>query len=291
MYISKILALLTVVTLIFPSCGDDYGDISPKYIVVDTLLMELNPGEGTEKHNFNEVWAYSGSNFIGAFPLPAQIPVLSGESTLLSFFPGYRQYSLDNFPDNYPFATRYDTILNNTTNAEFIPINPQVRMNPGTEFSFVETFEQGTSFTFRYTPDNSANLAVYSGDAYDGNNCGRAILTEDNFLLQQGNSIQLANIPLDGTPSMIELSYKSDVQLGIGFYGYAPSGTSERFVKVVMFPNEEWNRVYVPIEDELNQFGQQGYTSMRILIEAVFNPNLDKEEQEVLIDEIKLLHF
>ena len=274
-----------------PGCGDDIGNISPKYILVDTLLMELNSGEGTEKHNFNEVWAYSESNFIGAFPLPAEIPVLSGESTLLSFFPGYRQYGLVNFPDNYPFAIRYDTILNNADNAEFISIDPKVRMNPSTKFSFVETFEQGSSFTFRYTTENSANLAVYSGDAYDGNNCGRAILTEENFLLQQGNSIQLANIPLNGTPTMIELSYKSDVQLGIGFYGYTTSGASERFVKVVMFPNEEWNRVYIPIEDELNQFGQQGYTSMRILVEAVFNPNLDKEEQEVLIDEIKLLHF
>lgn len=291
MHIVKILLLFSIAIIMLPGCRDNRGDIKPKYILVDTLLMELGPGQGTEKHNFREVWAYSDFNFVGAFPLPAEIPVLSGETTQLSFFPGYRLYGQVNFPDNYPFAIRYDTTITVPDETEFIPINPSVRINPLTNFNFVETFEAGSSFTFRFAQENSVNLEIYDGDAYDGTKCGRAVLTEENFLLQQGNSIQLGNIPFNGTPVMLELSYKSEVQLGIGFYAYTALGESVRFVKVVMFPNENWNRVYVPIEDELNVFGQQGITSIRILVEAVYNPNLDKEQQEVLIDEIKLLHF
>lgn len=291
MHIIKIIYLFFISILLLPACRNNIGEIKPKYILIDTLLMDLSTEQGTKKHNFREVWSYSDGNFIGAFPLPAEIPVLSGETTQLSFFPGYRLYGQVNFPDNYPFAVRYDTTITVLDGHEFIPISPRVKINPATNFNFVETFEIGSSFTFRFRPENSANLEIYDGDAYDGTKCGRAILTKEKFRLHQGNSIQLGNVPFNGTPVMIELSYKSEVHLGIGFYGYTATGESVRVLKVIMFPNDKWNRVYVPIEDELNAFRQQGITSMRILVEAEFEESLNKEQQEVLIDEIKLLHF
>jgi hypothetical protein len=278
-------ALMLSLTL---GCSEDFPKRDPLYVEVNQLRMITSEEQGTDRHNFNEVWAYANGNYIGAFQMPAKIPVLGEGETLLSFFPGYRLYGLADFPDNYPFGLRYDTLVDLSQTPTFLPIEPLVRINPLAKVRLSENFESGNSFTFKFTQENTTNLSIYEGDAFDGSRCGRAILTKENFLLQQGNSVVINDFPINGVPAMVEVSYKSDVPLGIGIMGYYPSGDDLRFVKVIMFPRSEWNRVYVPIEDELRELR---FTGIRVLIEAAYDFSSDKEEQEVLVDEIKFIHF
>jgi hypothetical protein len=269
-------------------CSEDFPQRDLRYIEVNQLKMETTEEQGSNKHNFKEVWAYANGNYIGAFQMPAKIPVLGEGETLLSFFPGYRLYGLADFPDNYPFGLRYDTLIDLSQAPAFLPLEPIVRINPTAKVRLSENFESGNTFTFRFTQENSTTLTIYEGDAFDGTKCGRALLTKEKFLLQQGNSVIINDFPINGVPAMIEVSYKSDVPLGIGIMGYYPSGNDLRFVKVIMFPRSEWNRVYVPIEDELRELR---FTGIRVLIEAAYDFSSDKEIQEVLVDEIKFIHF
>ena len=48
----------------------------PAYIHIDKISVDANLGQGTDSSNISDAWIYINSELIGAFQLPATIPIL-----------------------------------------------------------------------------------------------------------------------------------------------------------------------------------------------------------------------
>ena len=66
----------------------------------------MEPGQGEPTERIEEVWVYTERGVLGAFPLPADIPLLLedlGESESLTFLPGIRANGVSASRKPYPF--------------------------------------------------------------------------------------------------------------------------------------------------------------------------------------------
>lgn len=282
------LIILILVVFAFSSCDKEVADIEPKYVRIDSLFWDLKFGEGTEKHKFSEVWAYANGNYIGAFPLPAVIPVLSEGETLLSFFPGVRNYGNRNYPNTHPFAQRSDTIINFDGAPTFIDLKPSFKLNSTATLAYMEDFELGNSFTYKFIDTLKTGFSLYREDGHDGNGCGKAILTLDDPVLFSGTSFPITSHPINGNGILLEFSYKSDIIISVGISGGTSDGGSYTNRILYLNPSEGWNRIYMPLEDFIQP---SRVVDFRVFIYAEYNYAVAGDEQEVLIDEIKLIHF
>ena len=106
--LSLCFALLAV--LGFSGCPADL-EIAPAIIVLDDLIFDAGAFPGGSTSNITEVWAFSGEEFLGAFPLPARIPVLAVGSTDIRLEAGVRQNGISSTPDFYEFYTPVERTL------------------------------------------------------------------------------------------------------------------------------------------------------------------------------------
>ncbi len=280
--------LLISVILSFSSCDKDITDIEPKYLRIDSLFWNLAFGEGTEENKFSEVWAYANGNYIGTFPLPAMVPVLSEGETLLSFFPGVRNYGNINYPNTHPFAMRSDTTINLDEAPTIIDLKPSFRLNRTATLAYMENFELGNSFTYKFIDSLQTGFSLYREDAHDGNNCGKAVLTLDDPILFSGTSFPINSHPINGNDILLEFSYKSDIIISIGISGTTSDGGVYTSRILYLNPSEKWNRIYVPLEDFIQP---SRIVEFRVFVYAEYNYAVGGDEQDILIDEIKLIHF
>lgn len=282
-----VLVLISVI-FSFTSCEQNISDKEAKYVRIDSLFWDLEFDEGTEEHKFTEVWAYLDGNYIGTFPLPATVPVLSEGETLLSFFPGIRNYGNVNHPNTHPFALRSDTIINFDDAPTFIDLKPSFKLNNTATLAYMENFELGNSFTYKYIDSLETGFVLNRDDAHDGNNSAKAVLSLENSVVFSGSSFPVNSHPINGNNILLEFSYKSDIIISVGISGRSTDGGNFASRILYLNPSEEWNRIYMPLEDFIQP---SRIIEFRVFINAEYNYAVGGDEQEILIDEIKLIHF
>ncbi|NNE54949.1 MAG: hypothetical protein HKN32_02935, partial [Flavobacteriales bacterium] len=62
----------------------------PAFVAVDEYTFETTSVQGTSSEKFTEIWAFDQGTMMGAFELPASIPVLAEGSRDMSFFAGIK---------------------------------------------------------------------------------------------------------------------------------------------------------------------------------------------------------
>ncbi|MEM6770273.1 MAG: hypothetical protein AAF597_06815, partial [Bacteroidota bacterium] len=131
-------ALLSV--LLFSGCPADL-EMAPAIIVVDDLIFDAGSFPGGSTSNITEVWAFDGLEFIGAFPLPARIPVLKAGPTDIRLEAGVRQNGISSTPEFYEFYTPVERTLD-LVPGEVIDLgSPVITYRDDVQFGFVEDFE------------------------------------------------------------------------------------------------------------------------------------------------------
>ena len=89
----------------------DPEEAVPSVIYIDELSLNVNPGEGTDSHKITEVWVYTNGQMLGAFDLPARIPVLNQGNTDVLMFAGIKNNGISSTRIRYPFYTTFDTTI------------------------------------------------------------------------------------------------------------------------------------------------------------------------------------
>ena len=88
-------------------------DGPPHFVHIDAIQLELSPEEGAATERIEEVWVYSETDVLGAFPLPADIPLSPeqlGSSAEITFSAGIRANAISSTRQPYPF---YDAVVEN----------------------------------------------------------------------------------------------------------------------------------------------------------------------------------
>ncbi|MBI3234342.1 MAG: hypothetical protein HYZ42_09925 [Bacteroidetes bacterium] len=221
--------------------------------------------------------------------MPCKFPVITKGSHRISVQPGIKENGSSNTRINYPFYGTFDTTLNLEAEKEY-KITPLVPYRSTTKMDYFEDFENGG---YRLKPTSLNNSTSFTltqdpSEVYEGKNSAKCVLNKDTVM--EYVTTDEYPLPGNGVETFIEINYKSDADMMVGFYQHAGSQV-ERYPMVGLYASTEWKKSYIKITQEVGTQiikypGKTSYFSIFIKAE-----NLDNTPKTVLIDNIKLVRF
>ncbi len=266
----------------------------PAFVYVDSFNFSTNPFEqGSASENITDVYFYVGAELLGAFELPATVPVLATGEQDIIVIPGIKENGIKALPGVYPFYTQYQEVVN-LEPGRVDTIRPKTFYQSNLKFRFSpeESFESNNNI-FQNDLDGNDQTKIISSttDVFEGVASGRIHLDETN------NSIEVASFLISDYPesvftAFLEMDYKAGVEMIVGIIGYNAGGeriynSFERGVN----QNSDWTKIYFNFSDDI-QF-MSASTSGVVAYQLCFHARLrsDQTEADILLDNIKWLHF
>jgi len=278
---------------VFSGCDKFDGDQTiPAYLHIDSISLKDNVEifEGSLSHKIVDAWVYVDDILIGAFELPATIPILHQGKHTVKIAPGIKMNGIANTRISYPFfdIIKIENVMFTPDSITKIGQNLTVsNYSTATSFPYKEDFEDG-GITFQKSNGSDTTIIKTNGpgQVFEGGFSGGIFLdnTQSFFEIQTINTITL---PHSGTPVFLEMNYKTNNPLRIGLYVYYSSSTTQQIPIIVLNPtNGKWNKVYINLTPTLNSTTTA--TSYRLWM-GEYKKNGDTP-LEVYIDNLKIVH-
>ncbi|MEL6923442.1 MAG: hypothetical protein AAFO94_05280 [Bacteroidota bacterium] len=261
----------------------------PAFMEIDNFELTTRGGEGSNSHKITDAWVYVNGEFLGAFPLPATVPVLWSGDAELFIDPGIKENGIESTPNIYPYYQRFMSSIN-LTPGETIQIEPTTRYKTNIDIPYLEPFD-GSLHTLQEGFDEDPNTVVDITDAevLEGTGSGRIVLTAANPEILVATSSMLRSLPTDGlSPVYLEMDYKNDIPFEVGLRGTTNSGVGGFEFRNGLNIKDNWNKVYLNLTESLRVSQLDQY---QIAIRAVYPPEgFDESEAVILLDNLKLVH-
>lgn len=279
----RIICLLGIMSFI---CCDSEPEPPASYLTVHPFTFQSRPGEGSARQSITDGWIYVNNQYIGAYELPATIPVLDSGFLEVLIQPGYRENGRITSP------ARYDLLEPYKTSALFDPfetteIFPTTTYQSGLRFTFLEEFE-GVHFLNIDRDGNQETKILLSTveEAYEGLRSGVIELTATRKSIVAVYDIEKP-IPQSPDPIILELHFKADIPFSIGFLGNKGPLGEDYLINATLFPKKEWTKAYFDFRDLINDSNSDGY---RLAVAANFQVDTTIAVQRILLDNIKVIH-
>ncbi len=254
-------------------------------IYIEKIALQTDASLGTNSSNITDAWFYIDDEFLGVYPLPANIPILKSGSQEIIVEAGIKKNGISASRINYPYLNRY-TINKDLTPNQTCSISPFVNYKIN-EFPYQEDFEgNGTILNVITDSINHSIEKIYS-NIYDpilGNTYGKILISgeEGEIFECRTNSISL---PKD-KQVYLELDYKSSTTFVIGMYATNSQLTNKTAV-IYLNEKEDWNKIYVSLTESINSFGN-GFDNYNIFIGM--SRNEDQDINELNIDNVRIVY-
>lgn len=265
----------------------------------------INPDEGKpgiifiEEYNFNglltdsekitEIWVFDNGKMLGAYNLPASIPILKNGPTEITFRAGVKKDGIASQRVFYPFFKVYK---------ETIHLEAGVIDTIVPNFEYLETIqfasnmtEQFNDLSINYSPTSSSDTSfvVTTDDIFEGTSSGKVSLSSSQSIWQ----VESQNDELPATHEIwAELNYKGNNSFSVGIIPYVNENrVGPEHALIVKDTKDEngipqWNKIYISLSDEAGGYGLA--TSFRFYLEIL------KDDQdvnpEVYFDNIIIVH-
>jgi hypothetical protein len=287
----KIYLFIGVIISLLYSCEKfDKKEEIPSFISIDKVDFSTTVGQGTDSVVISDVWVYVDDESIGAYQLPAIIPVLHKGTHLITIKPGIVLNGIAATRSINPFFTPYSksvTLFEDSV----VKINPTSTYHSNTKFIWndngEEGFEDGGISIDSIFP-SKCKISKTSTEVFEGTYSGLIHLTKDtNYFI--GASSKYFPIPTNGSKSnLLELHIKNpDTHLGIGVYINFSSGMVQKVDYLTINPGTKWKKIYVNMSNLLDKY-MTGST-YRIFLSSSLPAN--KTESNIYLDNIKLVTF
>jgi hypothetical protein len=298
MRLCSLFIFITFFSITFTSCDIiNPEEEIPGYIYIDTIrLVANNTNEEHDlTHNFTDAWVFVDGNNIGAYELPATIPIIKNGTQELKVAPGIKINGVGGFRVDYPFTDFYinDSSFN-IVQEEIVTITPIVEYYPSTEFMWIEDFENST-ITIDTTSRSEAGIILNSIEARSGNYAGEITLTDTLNFFEAYSSLAYL-LPKGGNSIYLEIDYNIEETLFIGLRAFHSDGSFQETTLVGIQPKTDdlgntirvWNKVYIELTAEVNAF----YNTTAQAYQIAFSANMPSSNTsaKLLIDNIKLIH-
>lgn len=280
--------LLPFVFLAFVACKDASEQI-PAYLNIKPF--EVNASGGAAWQEITDGWLYVDGVFLGAYTLPASVPVLAEGDSEIILFTGVKENGIEATPNIYPsfskFTKHYELIPGQSTD-----VQPVTDYDPSIIYAFGKgrgDFDGGSFIALENRDsDNAINFELSPDQAFAGN----CILMKIDSLhpVMDVATESMMNLPVLGAPEVwLELHYKTDVP----FFLYLLSGPTEKQQPVFQFNvSEEWNKIYINLTGTLvtTQESQQRLF-FRLSLPRYSSGKYTQNNGTVRVDNIRVLHF
>ncbi len=261
----------------------------PAYLHIRPFTLETEVlVEGTASHKITEGWVFVNGDFLGAYSLPATLPVLAEGNTEIRIEAGIKDNGVSARPEIYPFYASYPINLDLTPNVTDT-IRPTTAYLPETKFGFIEDFEIDRPRIFATQVVGETDIILQGDDVFEGDQSGLVTLQrEDRAVVEIASSLDFSGLLDDGVYVYLEVNYKSDVPVFWGILGEPdPLAGLINFYETGFTPKDEWNKIYFNIGTAINSSQFEEY---RIGFRA-FIDEASPDSANVYLDNIKLLHF
>jgi len=257
----------------------------PGYVTVNEFTLDTKFEEGSDSHHITDVWVYLDDEFQGTYEVPATFPVLADGSHLLRLRAGIKVSGLDAWRSIYQFYDFESHTVDFKPNEDYV-FNPTVEYFSETKFAWMEDFENpGLSFKATENSDTSFQRINDNQLVFEGNGSGGFFL-DTNRRIFEGITNSTYNLPIAGRSVYLEMDYRSSNTMVIGVIGWQSGGLQEQKQSLILYPSEEWNKIYVNLSVEVSSMSDAlGYS---IWIGAILDA--ENDTSYCYYDNFKLIH-
>lgn len=269
---------------------------TPSYIEIPEVKLETLPNEeGANTHAIVDVWVYVDDNLQGIYPLPANFPIANTGMHKVEVYAGIRKNGLANERFKYPFYISW---------VDSLDLKPEQTQTITPVFEYFSTKNSVRKTKFYWREDfESAALSIERGNKDTTNSLLRTndplLVRTDKFsgFCRMDSSIIIEFISKDGfqlptnADIVLEIDYKTNTPLSIGFYAYSQSQAIQTPV-IDLLETSEWKKAYIYISDEVSNFKNKNIgqnCSFQIYIGTINSGTGDTPE--FYLDNIKLVSF
>lgn len=286
----RIFLTFIVIAVFLVSCAK-YMDEAyvPSYIEINNININTSGSQGSSSSNITDAWIYLDGADLGAYPLPARIPLLAAGKHTVRIAPGIKL--------NGVAATRVPYSLIKPVELELdlqkdslMPLDVNMRYYGNSIFNMVEDFEDNNP-QFETTPNSKAGWEVSSNAAdpsswiFEGLHSGKSVLNVEDYYLQIITKEMFENLPKQGLPVFIEMDFKTNTTIVLSFMSYV-NGIGESHDLIYLNPTEEWKKIYINLTSTISY--QPNVHHYKFVISA--NHSSNNEESVVLIDNFKIVY-
>lgn len=258
----------------------------PTYITLDsaTVSSVLPEKHGSVSHKITDVWVYYNLQLLGAFELPAKVPVLANGKGQIQILAGIWDNGLSGTRIKYPFYT-VDTFSFNASPGKSISYQPKFLYRtadqPPIRYA-IENFEQGNSF-MPLAGDTSLTRTNALNEVYEGTWSGKMYMRDTDATAQ---CITSQEYPLPPSKeAYLELNYKNDVPFDVRLE-VLWNGSTIRSDIISLRERASWNKVYL----RLGGFSST-YQNGKFKFYLRSSLPSGKTEGTILIDNFKVIYF
>jgi len=276
--------LFAIVVLALSLVGCEVSGPIPAYVHIENFDLNTSVGQGTASERITEGWFYANGEFLGAYSLPADVPVIAEGNTEIIVFPGIKVNGIVSTPDIYPLYDRYEL------NIDLKPtitdsIAPKTQYINASNFPFIEDFETSNAFIDDLDGNPETRVEVTSTDVFEGAHSAYIRLDSENSYIEAASLPVIENLPTNNSPVFLEFNYKNNVEFGVGLVGVAQGGTSGKVIILGLREKEDWRKMYLELTPSLSASDLPAY---QILISA--SHNSENTVSEIYLDNFKIVH-
>ncbi|NOX86295.1 MAG: hypothetical protein GXO86_10090 [Chlorobi bacterium] len=276
-------------TFSLDGCYKFEGDQTvPAYLKIDSIsVVTYFPEEGTSSSKITDVWAYLDDNLVGVFELPALFPVLARGKHKLQLKAGIMLNGISSTRVPYPFYLPVDY-----ADFEFYEDSVQVppvlttEYYPGLNFAWMEDFENEglkideTSISDTVIERTQEGAFITPTSKYSG-----VIHLTTEKPIYSAVSYDLYPMPKAGTPTMLEMNFKTDNLFNVGLL-IQEQGQIIKLPLVILAHSSEWNKIYINLGPNLSLHSKA--TGFKVLLEGGLE--LEKQSATIYLDNIKMIY-
>lgn len=252
--------------------------------------MDLTTDEeqGSDSHRIEEVWVYTETDVLGAFPLPADIPLSPeqlGPEANLQLLAGIRANAISATRQPYPFYEAIPTSLPVTYGGRDT-LSLVLGYTEQTQVILAENFESANRFKMSNTSTAEIIRTEDPDWVFEGSGSGFAELSSDQQVLIASTNEQQYDLSSSG-PVWLEMNYRCSQPFAVGLAA-ANSLNSSRIPILVLNPTEDiWKKIYLDLGPVIRSTPDA--TNYEIILEAFYDNS--QAVTNIAFDNFKLLRY
>jgi hypothetical protein len=252
--------------------------------------MDLTTDEeqGSDSHRIEEVWVYTETDVLGAFPLPADIPLSPeqlGPEANLQLLAGIRANAISATRQPYPFYEAIPTSLPVTYGGRDT-LSLVLGYTEQTQVILAENFESANRFKMSNTSTAEIIRTEDPDWVFEGSGSGFAELSSDQQVLIASTNEQQYDLSSSG-PVWLEMNYRCSQPFAVGLAA-ANLLNSSRIPILVLNPTEDiWKKIYLDLGPVIRSTPDA--TNYEIILEAFYDNS--QAVTNIAFDNFKLLRY
>ncbi len=217
------------------------------YIHIDSVSVSSEyTTQGSNSSRITDAWVFYDNQYLGTFPLPADIPLIGEGSHSVIVKGGIMLNGIAASRAAYPKYTSYSETVNLVA-GKSVTIKPQVTYGSAVQFPQIEDFDDA-SLSLVSTTTGTVPLSITPANdpnAFEGNS-GFVTLDSNHPVLEVASSTTLL-LPL-ASPTYVELDYKTESDFVIGIFETTTSGIIKTDLLNVR-ATQSWKKIYLAVSD------------------------------------------